>query len=246
MENNIKWPNGLAIDKIEGRLYWNDAKVLSIESSDFNGNDRRIILSNVPYPYGIVIVGQYVYWTDWRTQALHRADKVSGKNSIIIRKNLEGLMDIRAVQVSWNSVKVKGINNIHKRTLVTHIFLQQGERELENVCGNNNGGCSHLCLRSPSGYTCACPTGLLFNSTEPNPKICRKYPESFLFFATKTSIALISFDTPEQWDVALPIKVQNAVAVDFHWEHKLLFYTDVDMDVIRYEDLICKLVRLLM
>ncbi|XP_022829670.1 low-density lipoprotein receptor-related protein 4 [Spodoptera litura] len=206
VENNIKWPNGLAIDKIEGRLYWNDAKVLSIESSDFNGNDRRIILSNVPYPYGIVIVGQHVYWTDWRTQALHRADKNSGKNSIIIRKNLEGLMDIRAVQ---------------------------GERELENVCGNNNGGCSHLCLRSPSGYTCACPTGLLFNSTEPNPKTCRKYPESFLFFATKTSIALISFDTPEQWDVALPIKVQNAVAVDFHWDNKLLFYTDVDMDVIR-------------
>ncbi|CAB3256651.1 unnamed protein product [Arctia plantaginis] len=206
VESKVKWPNGLAIDKMESRLYWNDAKILTIESSDFNGNDRRTILSNVPYPYGIVIVAQHVYWTDWRTQALHRADKMNGKNSIIIRQNLEGLMDIRAVLT---------------------------ERELENICGDDNGGCSHLCLRAPQGFSCACPTGLLFNTSELNPKICRSYPENFLFFATKTSIALISFDTPEQWDVPLPIKVQNAVAVDFHWDQKLLFYTDVDMDVIR-------------
>lgn len=112
-------------------------------------------------------------------------------------------------------------------------FYQQTERELENVCGEDNGGCSHLCLRAPQGFTCACPTGLLFNSSELNPKTCRSYPENFLFFATKTSIALISFDTPELWDVPLPITVQNAVAVDFHWDQKLLFYTDVDMDVIR-------------
>lgn len=99
MDNNIKWPNGLAIDRTEGRLYWNDAKILTIESSDFNGNDRKTVLSNVPYPYGIVIVGQHVYWTDWKTKSLHRADKTNGKDPIIIRENLEGLMDIRAVQV---------------------------------------------------------------------------------------------------------------------------------------------------
>lgn len=113
------------------------------------------------------------------------------------------------------------------------LFSLQSEHEVENACGNNNGGCSHLCLRSPQGYSCGCPTGLVFNSSESNSKICRMYPENFLFFATKTSIALISFDTPEQWDVPLPIKVQNAVAVDFHWDKKLLYYTDVDMDVIR-------------
>lgn len=100
VDNNIKWPNGLAIDRIESRLYWNDAKILTIESSDFNGDDRRIIRKSVPYPYGIVIVGAHIYWTDWKTQSLNRADKVTGNNSVEIRSNLEGLMDIRAVQVS--------------------------------------------------------------------------------------------------------------------------------------------------
>lgn len=99
VDNNIKWPNGLAIDRTEGKLYWNDAKTFTIECSDFNGDNRRTVLNNVPYPYGIVIVGPHIYWTDWKTKALHRADKIKGQNQIIIRENLEGLMDIRAVQV---------------------------------------------------------------------------------------------------------------------------------------------------
>lgn len=102
MEHDIKWPNGLAIDRIEGRLYWNDAKILTIESSDFNGHDRRTLLKEVSYPYGIVIVGQHIYWTDWKTKALHRADKSNGQEQLTIRENLEGLMDIRAIQVRVN------------------------------------------------------------------------------------------------------------------------------------------------
>ena len=42
-----------------------------------------------------------------------------------------------------------------------------------NLCVENNGNCSHLCLLSstaPEGYSCACPDGLT-NSDEPN--ICR-------------------------------------------------------------------------
>lgn len=101
IENQIKWPNGLAIDRIESRLYWNDAKILTIESSDFNGHDRKTLLSQVPYPYGIVIVGPHIYWTDWKTKALHRADKTNGEDQITIRENLEGLMDIRAIQVQF-------------------------------------------------------------------------------------------------------------------------------------------------
>lgn len=97
--DNLIWPNGLAIDRPAGRLYWNDAKRLTIESSDLAGKDRKVVLKDVPYPYGLVVVGSHVYWTDWKTEALHRADKRNGSERTIIREKLEGLMDVRSVQV---------------------------------------------------------------------------------------------------------------------------------------------------
>lgn len=77
IRENITWPNGLAIDRPEERLYWNDAKRNTIESCDLNGKNRKLILDSIPHPYGLVVVGNHIYWTDWKTKALHRADKVS-------------------------------------------------------------------------------------------------------------------------------------------------------------------------
>ncbi|XP_038213650.1 low-density lipoprotein receptor-related protein 4 [Zerene cesonia] len=205
---NVEWPNGLAVDRIENRIYWNDAKARTIESSDFNGWDKKTILSNVPYPYGIVIVGQHIYWTDWKTKALHRADKTNVKEQLVIRDNLEGLMDIRAIQ---------------------------GDYKLDNECGTNNGGCSHLCLRNSRGFSCACPTGLLFeNTTDTEPKTCKKHPDNFLIFATRTSMTIISLDTPELRDINIPVEhMESSIAIDFHWDKKLIFYTDVKLNQIR-------------
>lgn len=108
----------------------------------------------------------------------------------------------------------------------------QVDNVAENACGRNNGGCSHLCLRTPSGYTCACPTGIILNE---NRKTCNSSPSTYLLFATRNSLARVSLDTPEMWDVTLPIPdVQNAIAVDFHWRNHKMYYTDTFLDVIRY------------
>lgn len=81
ISKKLHWPNGLTIDRPESRLYWNDAKLGNIESSDLEGKDRRLIVSNLPHPYGLVVVGNHVYWTDWQTKALHRAIKNTGTYS---------------------------------------------------------------------------------------------------------------------------------------------------------------------
>lgn len=101
ISDNLGWPNGLAIDRPSERLYWNDGKQKTIESSDLNGQDRQVIVTDVPHPYGLVIVGMHVYWTDWSTEALHRADKSNGSDQRVICDKLSGLMDIRSVQVNY-------------------------------------------------------------------------------------------------------------------------------------------------
>ncbi|KAF4523621.1 hypothetical protein B566_EDAN010130, partial [Ephemera danica] len=203
VSENLGWPNGLAIDRPAGRLYWNDGKLKTIESSELDGTGRHVVVTEVPHPYGLVVVGSHLYWTDWQTEALHRADKESGAERIIIRDRLEGLMDIRSVQA---------------------------DNVAENACGTNNGGCSHLCLRQPQGFSCACPTGTLLGA---DGRTCSNSPQAYLLFATRSTLARVSLDTPELWDVTLPIPdVHNAIAVDFHWATQTIFYTDVHLDVI--------------
>lgn len=42
--DHIQWPNGLAIDANDLRIYWSDGKLAHIESSDLNGGNRRKVI----------------------------------------------------------------------------------------------------------------------------------------------------------------------------------------------------------
>ncbi|KAJ8946706.1 hypothetical protein NQ318_006964 [Aromia moschata] len=186
ISKKLNWPNGLAIDRPANRLYWNDGKLNTIESSDLNGNDRKIIITKVPHPYGLVVVGNHIYWTDWQTRALHRADKNTGRDHTVIRDKLEGLMDVRSVQ---------------------------SDNIAENACGGEQRGLFAFVL---------------------SDKQCEMIPQTYLLLATRYAISRISLDTNDTWDVTLPIEeVRNVIDVDYHWEKKLIFYTDIERNVIQ-------------
>lgn len=77
---NIKWPNGLALDWPSNRLYWVDAKLKTIESIDFNGNNRKVVLAKVTkHPYGIAVFENNIYWSDWNSQSIQTCDKFTCK-----------------------------------------------------------------------------------------------------------------------------------------------------------------------
>jgi len=68
-----------------------------IEASDLNGLNRRTLVSPVQHPYGMTLLGPHIYWTDWQSRSIQRADKNTGANAITVCSNLPGLMDIQAV-----------------------------------------------------------------------------------------------------------------------------------------------------
>lgn len=94
------WPNGLSVDAENDQLYWSDAKRKIIESSDLDGQNRRVILQQIEHPFGLTVFGDFIYWSDWHEQALLRAKKEDGANRSVVIGKLEGIMDIRAVNVS--------------------------------------------------------------------------------------------------------------------------------------------------
>ncbi|KAK8762674.1 hypothetical protein V5799_026062 [Amblyomma americanum] len=207
VQDGLGWPHGLTIDKESSRLVWADAKLHVIESSGLDGKNRKVLAQDVAHPYGVLAFLGKLYWTDWETKAVHRAD-ASGQDGHVIRANLAGLMDIHAVNMEQSGI---------------------------SVCGKTNGGCSHLCLRKPHGFSCACPTGVLL---KPDGRACNDAPSAFLLFANRGSLRQISLDTPDSTDMHLPLSnVYNAVAVDFNYDEWKLYYTDVTLDVIRKVDL---------
>lgn len=78
VDTDIGWPNGMAIDVQEKKVYWCDAKTDRIEVCDYDGSGRRVVLDDVlPHPFGLTLLGDYLYWTDWHEHVVQRADKVS-------------------------------------------------------------------------------------------------------------------------------------------------------------------------
>ncbi|XP_033107213.1 low-density lipoprotein receptor-related protein 4-like [Anneissia japonica] len=208
---NIGWPYGLTIDKQMDKLMWTDARYNKIEMCDYNGKNRRVLIElgyKQSQVYGLTVTGNYMYWTvDGTSSGIYRAEKrYSAEETRVIGK-LSGLTDIHAI-----SNQVTGTNK----------------------CGSNNGNCSHLCLPTPTGISCSCPTGIKLN---PDLRTCPSIPENFLIIANRNKIRRISLDTPEHVDVVLPVPdLINVIAIDFDSLDEKIYYTDVYNDVIRRMD----------
>ncbi|CAL8404823.1 unnamed protein product [Boreogadus saida] len=209
ISNNLGWPNGLAVDKAGAQLLWADAHTERIEASDLNGLNRRTLVSPVQHPYGMTLLGPHIYWTDWQSRSIQRADKASGANAITVVSNLPGLMDIQAVDRA------------------TPLAF--------NKCGRMNGGCTHLCLPRPNSTSCACPTGVLLKG---DGRSCDDSPETYLLFSNRVSVRRISLDTDDHTDVHVPVpELHNVISLDYDSVDGKLYYTDVTLDVIRRSNL---------
>ncbi|EEC19315.1 lipophorin receptor, putative [Ixodes scapularis] len=100
VHDGLGWPHGLAIDKQGSRLIWADAKQDVIESVGLDGKNRRVLVRDIAHPYGVAAFSGNLYWTDWETRAIHQS-RLNGHDGHIIRGNLAGLMDLRAIDTEY-------------------------------------------------------------------------------------------------------------------------------------------------
>lgn len=131
---NIIWPNGLALDWPNDRLYWVDAKFQSIDSCKLDGSDRRRVIEKVSnHPYGIAVFQDRVFWSDWESNSIQSCDKFTGEHvNTVVRDDI--IYDIKVYHPAMQPVMV-------------------------NSCHDNP--CSHLCLLNMNhSYTCECPKNL--------------------------------------------------------------------------------------
>ncbi|XP_015843100.1 low-density lipoprotein receptor-related protein 2 [Peromyscus maniculatus bairdii] len=135
ISTKIEWPNAITIDYTNDLLYWADAHLGYIEFSDLEGHHRQTVYDGtLPHPFAITLFEDTVYWTDWNTRTVEKGNKYDGSDRAVL------------------------VNTTH-RPFDIHVYHPYRQPIVNNPCGTNNGGCSHLCLikAGGKGFTCECP-----------------------------------------------------------------------------------------
>ncbi|XP_037297388.1 LOW QUALITY PROTEIN: low-density lipoprotein receptor-related protein 6-like [Manduca sexta] len=206
VKENIFWPNGITIDYDNNLIYWMDAKLQFVDVIDFNGDKRkRIVNGGLVYPYALTFFNYKLYWTDWKTWSIHTWD------------------------ISTNGPSIKELIKSHEVPVDIKVYdaTRQPMPSGDYPCKDNNGGCSHLCLLSPTppGYICACPTGSKLK--EDSNTTCYDSPQSLLIIAQRSAISKISLDSPDFTPYTLPLKdLKRALTVDFDPKSEYIYWAD--------------------
>jgi len=103
-----------------------------------NGRNRRVVVSkssSVTHPFGLDVLDDQVYWTDWNHRGILRASKFDGQNSTILAQT---------------TLLPYGIKVYHEAA--------QPSANAE-VCKEKN--CAHMCLLAENGAkgVCGCADG---------------------------------------------------------------------------------------
>ena len=101
--SGLGWPNGLTLDREKQRLFWVDAHYNKLEYMDLNNNSRVTLIASsvlLLHPFGLTLLGDHLYWTDWIFEAVHRANKETGGNISTFISGLGQPMDIHGYNLS--------------------------------------------------------------------------------------------------------------------------------------------------
>jgi low density lipoprotein receptor-related protein 5/6 len=197
--------DGLTIDFEENQLYWTDKLSNSIKLSNMDGSNQRTLIQNpsqLVYPYAVVTLGFYVYWTDLYKRAVLVAVKSTSQEKKIVEGQLLNPHDIGAF----------------------HIGRQPN---FTSLCSTEESGCSHFCLSIPPGFVCACPTGVKLLS---DGKTCAPGLEKFILFARGYDIRILSLDVPlsDTIDTKTLFPVHYVLAVAYDVVEDYIYWPDED------------------
>uniref|UniRef100_A0A8C5QIZ1 Sortilin-related receptor n=1 Tax=Leptobrachium leishanense TaxID=445787 RepID=A0A8C5QIZ1_9ANUR len=131
VSEGIKWPNGITVD--DRWVYWTEAFMQRIERIEFNGQNRIVLVENLPHPFAIAVFKNEIYWDDWSQFGIFRASKFNGANQDVLIGQLPGIMDMK--------------------------IFYKGKSTGHNACVLKP--CSLLCLpKANNSRACRCPEGV--------------------------------------------------------------------------------------
>lgn len=123
--------SGVAVDILEKRLYWCDSLLDYIETVDYDGGNRHLILRGpqVPSPSRLAVFENRVYWSDGTKQGLLSVNKYDPTTVSSVYKNRD-IKDPKSVKIVHSLVQREGKQNvctcacIHYNRRLTFVYLR--------------------------------------------------------------------------------------------------------------------------
>uniref|UniRef100_A0A8C1IU80 Low density lipoprotein receptor-related protein 1Bb n=1 Tax=Cyprinus carpio TaxID=7962 RepID=A0A8C1IU80_CYPCA len=206
------WPNGLTLDHQERRIVWTDARSDAIYSALYDGTGVIEILRGHEYlshPFAVSLFGGGVYWTDWRTNTLARANKWTGRNVTVIQKTSAQPFDLE-------------------------IYHPSRQPQASNPCEGNDGRgpCSHLCLIDYNRTaSCSCPHLMKLSLNNRSCVALKK----FLLYVRRSEIRGVDIDNPYMNVMtALTVPdIDDVTVVDYDALEERMYWADIKTQTIK-------------
>ncbi|AWP02987.1 hypothetical protein SMAX5B_014046 [Scophthalmus maximus] len=209
---NGGWPNGLTVDYLERRILWIDARSDAIYSAKYDGSGLIEVLRGHEYlshPFAVTMYGGEVYWTDWRTNTLAKANKWTGSNVTVVQRTNTQPFDLQ-------------------------VYHPSRQPQAPNPCAAKDGKepCSHLCLINYNQtFSCACPHLMKLG---PDRRTCYE-SRQFLLYARQIEIRGVDIDNPYyNYIISFTVPdIDNVTVVDYDAQEHRIYWSDVRTQTIK-------------
>ena len=108
IESDLGWPNALALDYVNGELYFGDAREDYIAVTDYQGKKIRMVLvrgltpsARLQHIFALTVFEDYIYWSDWETSTIERCHKYSGKENKTLLSTIHRPMDLQVIVTTF-------------------------------------------------------------------------------------------------------------------------------------------------
>jgi hypothetical protein len=79
--------NKNTFDYVTEKIFWSDASLDYISMADLDGQNQFIVMNkDLPHTFALTTFMDYIFWTDWETKSVYRAQKFSGEGRKMVMK----------------------------------------------------------------------------------------------------------------------------------------------------------------
>uniref|UniRef100_A0A1A8PVW5 Low density lipoprotein receptor-related protein 1 n=4 Tax=Nothobranchius TaxID=28779 RepID=A0A1A8PVW5_9TELE len=188
--------------------------------------------------------GGEVYWTDWRTNTLAKANKWTGSNVTVVQRTNTQPFDLQLYWTDGDNISTANTDGSNRSVLFTNqrgpvgLSIDFDEEKLYWASSGNgtisrcrlDGSGLELCLpTSPNTRACMCTAGYSLQSGQQS---CEGVG-SFLLYSVHEGIRGIPLDPSDKSDALVPVSGTSlAVGIDFHADNDTIYWVDMGLSTI--------------